>query len=64
VWRYCKPKGSLIARDSGGRFFFVCLSTVLLLKAFDTAGGIDKLLFARKERMANRADFNVDLVPR
>ncbi len=34
---------------------------VLLLEAFHTAGGIDKLLFASKEGVATRADFNGEI---
>jgi hypothetical protein len=34
---------------------------VLAVKAFDTAGGVEYLLLARKERVAGGADFNVDV---
>jgi hypothetical protein len=37
---------------------------VLLLEAFDAAGGIDELLFARVERVANAADFHFDMLER
>src|SRR5207249_4710713 len=37
------------------------LDPVLALEALDPAGGIDELLLAREERMARRADLDVDL---
>src|SRR5207244_2540001 len=37
------------------------LDAVLALEALDPAGGIDELLLAREERMARRADLDVDL---
>src|SRR5215813_4625140 len=37
-----------------------CLLVVLSLESFDTAGRIDEFLLASKERMAFRADFEVD----
>src|SRR5207247_4768298 len=37
------------------------LHAVLTQEALDQAGGIDELLLAREERMAGRADLDVDL---
>src|SRR5262249_36538395 len=37
------------------------LLVVLSLESFDTAGSIDQFLLASEERMAFRADFEVDL---
>ena len=34
---------------------------VLAAEAFDASGGIDQLLFAGEERVAIRADFQVDI---
>jgi hypothetical protein len=45
--------------DLSGRGFFSFL-TVLLLETLDATCCVDQLLFPRKERMAVRADFNVN----
>ena len=44
-------------------FLFLCsFDAVALVKAIDASCCIDKLLFAGKERVACRADFNVDIL--
>lgn len=40
---------------------FLCCFLVLATEAFDAAGGVHQLLFAGKERMASRADFEADI---
>jgi len=47
----------------GGAFGFGCgFLAVTLVKAIDASRGIDKLLFTRKERVASRTDFDVQVI--
>jgi hypothetical protein len=47
----------------GGAFSFGCgFLAVTLVKAIDASRGIDQLLFTRKERVASRTDFYVQVI--
>jgi hypothetical protein len=45
----------------GGRGFGGCLLAIALVEAIDASGGIDQLLFSGKERVAGRANFDVQI---
>gem|GEM_PF-5339805 len=44
------------------QFLFCFLNTVTLIEALDTTGCINQLLFARKERVACRTNFNMNIL--
>ena len=46
-----------------GLFFFLLKFFIFFAEPLDAAGGIDKLLFAGKKRMALGANFNSDILP-
>jgi len=47
---------------NGKKSLCLFLDTVLSAEAFDAACRIDELLFAGKERVARRANFNIDVL--
>src|SRR5208282_6070308 len=53
------PTGSILLGLGRFRFWFVL--RILAAEAFNAASGVEHLLLTGKERMAGRADFNVDV---